>query len=242
MTVSITQPEHDRRRADRRHRRPGRLPLHAAPGGVFVVKFELPGFNTLNIEGVNVSAGATMTINGKLEVATLQETVTVTSQAPTIDLESSKVAVNWDQAEAGRYSVQPQPDRPGRAHSRPVRDVARRRRIELRHRLGPGGQDVRPHRRRRRQLRRHDLGPDLRRLRHLRGSADHDGRQGRRRDEPRRHDEPRRQVGQQHVQGRGLGELPDPATSRARTSPTNCWREAIAPGVNKFTTLQGLLR
>src|SRR5262245_9500853 len=67
------------------------------PGGAYSVKFEIPGFNTLNIEGVNVSAGATMTINGKLEVATLQETVTVTSQAPTIDLESSKVAVNWDQ-------------------------------------------------------------------------------------------------------------------------------------------------
>ena len=67
------------------------------PGGTYVVKFELPGFNTLNIEGVSVAAGATMTINGKLTVASLQETVTVTSQAPTIDLESSKVAVNWDQ-------------------------------------------------------------------------------------------------------------------------------------------------
>jgi hypothetical protein len=67
------------------------------PGGVYVVKFELPGFTTLNVEGVNLSGGSTMTINGKMEVATLQETVTVTSQAPTIDLESSKVAVNWDQ-------------------------------------------------------------------------------------------------------------------------------------------------
>ena len=67
------------------------------PGGAYTVKFELPGFTTLNVEGVNVSGGSTMTINGKLEVATLQETVTVTSQAPTIDLESSKVAVNWDQ-------------------------------------------------------------------------------------------------------------------------------------------------
>ena len=38
-----------------------------------------------------------MTINGKLDVATLQESITVTSQSPTIDLESSKVAVNWDQ-------------------------------------------------------------------------------------------------------------------------------------------------
>jgi hypothetical protein len=67
------------------------------PGGTYTVSFTLAGFNTLNIEGVTLSAGATMTINGKLEVATLQETVTVTSQAPTIDLESSKVAVTWDQ-------------------------------------------------------------------------------------------------------------------------------------------------
>ena len=67
------------------------------PGGTYTVKFEIPGFNVLNIEGVVVGAGQTMTINGKLQVATLQETVTVTSQAPTIDLESSKVAVNWDQ-------------------------------------------------------------------------------------------------------------------------------------------------
>jgi Carboxypeptidase regulatory-like domain/TonB dependent receptor len=67
------------------------------PGGTYTVTFELTGFSTLNIEGVSVSGGSTMTINGKLEVATLQETVTVTSQAPTIDLESSKVAVTWDQ-------------------------------------------------------------------------------------------------------------------------------------------------
>jgi hypothetical protein len=67
------------------------------PGGTYVVKFELPGFTTLNVEGVGLNAGATMTINGRLEVASLQETVTVTSQAPTIDLESAHVAVNWDQ-------------------------------------------------------------------------------------------------------------------------------------------------
>ena len=67
------------------------------PGGEYVVSFTLPGFSTLNVEGVNLNAGATATINGKLEVAALQESVTVTSQSPTIDLESSKVAVNWDQ-------------------------------------------------------------------------------------------------------------------------------------------------
>jgi hypothetical protein len=67
------------------------------PGGLYTVKFELPGFTTMNVEGVTLNTGATMTINGRLEVAALQETVTVTSQAPTIDLEAANVAVNWDQ-------------------------------------------------------------------------------------------------------------------------------------------------
>lgn len=67
------------------------------PGGRYTVKFELSGFGTLNIEGVSLSAGGAATINGKLELATIQESVTVTSQSPTIDLESSKIAVNWDQ-------------------------------------------------------------------------------------------------------------------------------------------------
>ena len=65
--------------------------------GEYTVSFSLVGFNTLNIEKVNLNVGATMTINGQLQVATLQETVTVTSQAPTIDLEAANVAVNWDQ-------------------------------------------------------------------------------------------------------------------------------------------------
>ncbi|MGQ0736382.1 MAG: carboxypeptidase regulatory-like domain-containing protein [Acidobacteriota bacterium] len=67
------------------------------PSGVFVVTFTLPGFTTLNIEGITLNVGATMTINGQMTLASLQETVTVTSQAPTIDLEAASVAVNWDQ-------------------------------------------------------------------------------------------------------------------------------------------------
>ncbi|HUQ89164.1 MAG TPA: TonB-dependent receptor [Vicinamibacterales bacterium] len=67
------------------------------PGGQYTVSFNITGFTTMNVEGVNLGAGATATVNAKLEVATLQESITVTSQSPTIDLESSKVAVNWDQ-------------------------------------------------------------------------------------------------------------------------------------------------
>ena len=34
------------------------------PTGTFTVSFQLPGFNTLNIEGVNLPTGVTATING----------------------------------------------------------------------------------------------------------------------------------------------------------------------------------
>ena len=63
--------------------------------GTYRVSFALPGFKTLNIDGVIVRGGATSTINGVLEVATVAETITVTSQEPTIDLEEATVAVNW---------------------------------------------------------------------------------------------------------------------------------------------------
>jgi Carboxypeptidase regulatory-like domain len=68
------------------------------PIGVYRVSFALPGFKTLNIESVNVAAGATMTINGTMDVATVAEEVTVTSQAPQIDLEAASVGVNWGSA------------------------------------------------------------------------------------------------------------------------------------------------
>jgi hypothetical protein len=65
--------------------------------GVYRVSFALAGFKTLNIDGVPVSANATRTVNGGMEVATVAEEVTVTSTAPTIDLEAATVAVNWSQ-------------------------------------------------------------------------------------------------------------------------------------------------
>jgi len=97
VTVSITSPQMIGGARSTLTDAEGLYRFTLLPGGTYTVKFELPGFTTMNIEEVSLVAGGTMTINGKMEVATLQETVTVTSQAPTIDLESSKVAVNWDQ-------------------------------------------------------------------------------------------------------------------------------------------------
>jgi len=68
------------------------------PPGTYRVSFALPGFRTLNIDDVVVPAGVTMTINGTMAVASVAEEVTVTSQAPTIDLEKAAVDINISQA------------------------------------------------------------------------------------------------------------------------------------------------
>src|SRR5215831_9721127 len=66
------------------------------PAGVYSVKFALSGFKTKTLTDVNVTPNATMTINGAMEVASTAEEITVTSQAPAIDLEAATVGVNWD--------------------------------------------------------------------------------------------------------------------------------------------------
>src|SRR5215467_7617094 len=65
--------------------------------GVYRVSFALAGFKTLNIDGVTVTVGTTRTINGTMDVASVAEEVTVTSETPAIDLEAATVGVNWDQ-------------------------------------------------------------------------------------------------------------------------------------------------
>src|SRR5262245_6872405 len=65
--------------------------------GTYRVTFTLSGFKTLNIDGNVVAAGRTATVPGVLEVSAASEEITVTSNAPTIDLEQATVGVNWDQ-------------------------------------------------------------------------------------------------------------------------------------------------
>jgi hypothetical protein len=66
------------------------------PSGEYQVTFTLPGFKTLTITGVRVDVGATMTINGPMQIDAVSEAVTVVSDAPVIDLQATTVGVNWD--------------------------------------------------------------------------------------------------------------------------------------------------
>ena len=67
----------------------------ALPPGSYTLAFELPGFNTLKREAIEISMGFTATVNVELKVASLQETVTVTGESPVIDTSNTRVQQNF---------------------------------------------------------------------------------------------------------------------------------------------------
>ncbi len=77
----------------------GNYRFPAVPPGTYTVSFELPGFNTLNREGIQISLGFTANLNVELTLATLQETVTVTGASPVIDTTSTRVQQNFKMEE-----------------------------------------------------------------------------------------------------------------------------------------------
>lgn len=67
------------------------------PPGTYEVKTELTGFQTIDRTGIVVSVGQTTPIDLTLEVARVQETVTVAGQSPTVDTTASTVSTTLDQ-------------------------------------------------------------------------------------------------------------------------------------------------
>ena len=67
----------------------------ALPPGVYNINFELSGFQSVNREGIRVVINQTLTVNQQLQVATLQETVTVTGDSPIVDTSTTTLATNF---------------------------------------------------------------------------------------------------------------------------------------------------
>src|SRR5688500_17653319 len=59
------------------------------PPGDYVVKFELQGFRAVEHKAIRVHAAFVATVNAKLDVGGLSETVTVTGESPTVDTKSN---------------------------------------------------------------------------------------------------------------------------------------------------------
>jgi hypothetical protein len=67
----------------------------ALPPGVYDVTFELSGFQTVKREGIRVVINQTLTVDQQLQVATLQETVTVTGESPIVDTSTTTLGTNF---------------------------------------------------------------------------------------------------------------------------------------------------
>ncbi|MGE3274824.1 MAG: carboxypeptidase regulatory-like domain-containing protein [Vicinamibacterales bacterium] len=73
----------------------GNYRFPAVPPGTYTVTYELPGFNTLKREGIQITLGFTATVNIEMSLATLEETVTVTGESPVIDTTATRVQQNF---------------------------------------------------------------------------------------------------------------------------------------------------
>ena len=66
----------------------------ALPPGDYTVSFALSGFQTVVQEGVRVSVARTLQVNASLGISGVEETVTVTGDAPVVDVRSATVQTN----------------------------------------------------------------------------------------------------------------------------------------------------
>ena len=69
----------------------GRFLFPSLPSGTYTLTFELSGFKQIKRENVVLTLGRTFTVDMQLEVASIQETVTVTGESPLVDVTTTAV-------------------------------------------------------------------------------------------------------------------------------------------------------
>jgi Carboxypeptidase regulatory-like domain len=67
----------------------------ALPAGVYELTFELGGFQSIKREGIRVVINQTLTVDQQLQLASLQETVTVTGESPIVDTSTTIMGTNF---------------------------------------------------------------------------------------------------------------------------------------------------
>src|SRR5687767_15740717 len=67
----------------------GRYQIIDLRPGAYTVTFTLPGFNTFRRDGVTLSGAAATSVDAELRVGSLEETITVTGEAPIVDTSST---------------------------------------------------------------------------------------------------------------------------------------------------------
>jgi hypothetical protein len=68
----------------------GQYRVVSLPPGTYTVRFTLAGFSTVERDRIELTGTFVATVNADLKVSTVQETITVSGQAPTVDLQSTR--------------------------------------------------------------------------------------------------------------------------------------------------------
>jgi len=68
----------------------GQYAVESLRAGTYTVTFTLTGFSTVKREGVELTGSFVATVNAELKVGGLAETITVTSEAPVVDVTSTR--------------------------------------------------------------------------------------------------------------------------------------------------------
>ena len=76
--------------------RNGFFRFSTVPIGEHKLTFELSGFGTVAREGIRVSIGFTATVNAEMSPGAVAESITVSGATPVVDIQSTKVANNFD--------------------------------------------------------------------------------------------------------------------------------------------------
>ncbi len=74
----------------------GAFRFPALPPGTYKLTAEMAGFKTYTRENIIVRVGMTVTIDFSMEVAAVEEEITITAASPTVDVQSTKIAVVMD--------------------------------------------------------------------------------------------------------------------------------------------------
>jgi hypothetical protein len=94
VTVTIASPALQTPQIDGQTDDGGRYRFTALPRGVYSLTFTLSGFQKISRPDVNVDAGFVATVDIKMAVGQLEESITVTGQSPVIDVRTTTVTSN----------------------------------------------------------------------------------------------------------------------------------------------------
>jgi outer membrane receptor protein involved in Fe transport len=94
VTVSITSPALILSKMEMVTTERGHFRFPALPPGFYTATFTLQGFKTLIRKGLRVNVGVATTVDVALEMSTLEESVTVTGQSPTVDIQKTTLVTS----------------------------------------------------------------------------------------------------------------------------------------------------